>query len=58
MMLVSQMHLLVPKPDDGISRAKDWAQAGALIRAHFTHPFQPNARRISGRPGLRQAVST
>jgi hypothetical protein len=38
MMPDSPMHLLAPKPDDGIVRAMDWAQAGALIRAHFSPP--------------------
>lgn len=35
MMPDSPLHLLAPKPDDGIARAMDWAQAGHLIRGHF-----------------------
>ncbi|GGF79413.1 hypothetical protein GCM10010924_02950 [Rhizobium wenxiniae] len=35
MMPDSPLHLLAPKPDDGITRAMDWAQAGNLIRAHI-----------------------
>lgn len=35
MMPDSPLHLLAPKPDDGITRALDWAQAGDLIRAHI-----------------------
>lgn len=35
MMPDSELHLLAPKPDDGITRATDWSHAGDLIRDHF-----------------------
>lgn len=35
MMPDSPLHLLAPKPDDGIARAMGWAQAGDLIRTHI-----------------------
>jgi hypothetical protein len=35
MMPDSPLHLLAPRPDDGIVRAMDWPHAGALIRAHI-----------------------
>lgn len=31
----SPLHLLAPKPDDGITRATDWVHANDLIRAHI-----------------------
>ncbi len=36
MMPDSPLHLLAPKPDDGIARAMGWAQAGDLIRTHIS----------------------
>ena len=36
MMPDSPLHLLAPKPDDGIVRAMGWAQAGDLIRTHIS----------------------
>ncbi|AYD00692.1 hypothetical protein [Neorhizobium sp. NCHU2750] len=36
MMPDSPLHLLAPKPDEGIVRAMDWVQAGELIRAHIS----------------------
>jgi hypothetical protein len=38
MMPNSPLHLLAPKPDDGIARAMDWPHAGELIRAHIGRP--------------------
>jgi hypothetical protein len=35
MMPDSPLHLLAPKPDNGIVRAMDWAHAESLIRAHI-----------------------
>jgi hypothetical protein len=35
MMPDSPLHLLAPKPDEGIARAMSWAEAGDLIRAHI-----------------------
>ncbi|TNM65185.1 hypothetical protein [Aliirhizobium smilacinae] len=35
MMPDSPLHLLAPKPDDGIARAMDWSHADDLIRAHI-----------------------
>ncbi len=35
MMPDSPLHLLAPKPDDGIARAMDWRHADDLIRAHI-----------------------
>lgn len=36
MMPDSPLHLLAPKPDDGIVRAMTWPEAGQLIRDHIT----------------------